>query len=582
MNKVYKKLLLDGVKEHKLGISLILAAVLLTKLASMSPPFILKIIIDKIPSYQTAVDGFNYLPLLAITYATCFFSATIFEEIKEYFSQKLIQPQIVEVGTKAFNSLINLPEEFSLTNKSGAVMRDIDRGLKSAQSLATLIVHTILPTFLEVILVTIYCFIFYDLWISITIFMGVILYSSLTILGSKVLTEQKELLNSSDSEGAAKLGEAITNSETIKLFRAEEYETKQYSSLLTSYSDKAIRYQFLHAKFRSLQQVVIAIVLSAILVQASFLAMNHKMSAGDFVLLNALVMQILMPISFLGYVWKEALRFTADIKKLSDIFEYPSTPIIEGALKENVLLTAPSVEFRGVSFSYLKDQEILRDVSFSIPRGKVIALVGGSGSGKTTIAKLLLGFLDPSTGSIVIDGKSTTLQERQVYREYIGVVPQNVVLFHGTISANIAYGKRDATQSEIEMVAQETKIDSLINALPMGYETEVGERGLKLSGGERQMMGIARALIKNPVMLVLDEASSSLDSISEAKFIEGALKAKGDRTCLIIAHRLSTIKTADEIIVLEGGTVVERGSHDVLLVKNGIYASLWHAQSSSH
>jgi ABC-type transport system involved in Fe-S cluster assembly fused permease/ATPase subunit len=581
MNNIYKTQILDGLKKHKLQVLFILLLVLLAKISVIGLPFILKLIIDEIPKYQLEhlSGGLIYLPLLAVGYASFFLSTTLFDEAKVYFSEKLIQPMVAEIGACAFNKLLNLPEAYILSNKSGAVMRDIDRGLKAMQSLSTLFIHTIMPTFLELLFVTIFCFFNYDYWITFIIFSGVFLHGTITVKGSHALAIEKVKLNEADSASAAKLGEAVTNSETIKLFAAEAYETQEFLSSLNSYSTHAIKFQFMHSRLRAYQQLVIAIVLAALLVRASFLAMHNLMSAGEFVLLNALAMQVLLPISFLGSTWKEALRLKADISRLSDLFKIESPNY--NALSTNSFLGAapPSIRFDKVSFLYDGGPAILVDASFWIPSGKFVALVGLSGSGKTTITKLLLGFLSPTSGNIEINQIITNQLARQQFMTFVGVVPQNVTLFHGSVAANIAYGKRSASREEIVNVARLAQIDNFIDSLSSGYETEVGERGLKLSGGERQMLGIARALINDPKMLILDEASSSLDSISESRFIQSAIKARGYRTCLVIAHRLSTIMQADEILVLDNGSIVEQGTHDALLKKDGRYASLWRAQN---
>jgi ATP-binding cassette subfamily B protein len=306
--------------------------------------------------------------------------------------------------------------------------------------------------------------------------------------------------------------------------------------------------------------------------------MNNLMTAGQFVLLVALAMQVLLPVSFLGSIWKEAMRLLADVSKLSELLEAPSVQYNAPTTSKEIAEVPPSISFNNVVFAYVNDDNFLSDVSFSVPSGGVAALVGESGSGKTTITKLLLGFIEQKSGEIQINGNTTTQQERRLYRGHVGVVPQNVTLFHGTIASNIAYGKRLASMAEIEAAAKLAQIDGFIKTLPEGYSTQVGERGLKLSGGQRQMLGIARALINNPKLLILDEASSALDSLSESRFIESALTARQGRTCIVIAHRLSMVTQADLILVLDKGAIIESGTHATLLDKKGKYAALWAAQ----
>jgi ABC-type transport system involved in Fe-S cluster assembly fused permease/ATPase subunit len=579
MRHSYATQILTNLRNHKLKLTTILILVLLAKVFAIALPFTLKLIVDGISEIQNNdIQKYYYLPLFAIAYACCFLSTTIFDEAKEYLSEKLIQPIVANVGANAFEKLINLPDEFIISNKSGAVMRDIDRGLKALQSLSTLLIHTIFPTLIELIFVITFCFISFDYWISSVILIGIFVHLTITLIGSERLSKEKINLNYADSESAVKLSDAVTNSETIKLFSSEKYETEEFYKSLKKYSSHAIKFQLMHSRLRSLQQIVISIALGIILIRATYLASINQMTAGEFVLLNALAMQVLLPISFFGSVWKEALRLKADVSKLSELFSFPS-PNKELNPCEVYLEKSPSIEFKNVAFIYDDGTRVLSDVSFSIPSGTTTAIVGSSGSGKTTIARLLLGFLEPTRGSIFINEAQFNQVERQNFRSQIGVVPQNVVLFHGTIASNISYGKRTATLAEIQKSAKDAQLESVINGLVKGYETEVGERGMKLSGGERQRLGIARALLNNPKVLILDEASSSLDSISEAQFIQGSINAQEDRTCLIIAHRLSSIMHADQILVIDKGQVVEQGSHESLLREKGMYAALWRAQN---
>jgi len=562
---------------------LILLLIVLAKITAIGLPFLLKLIVDEIPAYQSQrfKGEIIYLPLLAIAYASFFLSTTLFDETKEYLSEKLIQPIVAKIGANAFDKLINLPDDDLISKKSGALMRDIDRGLKGLQSLTILFIHTIIPTFFELLFVSVFCFFTYDIWISATILIGILIHGLITLVGSETLSKEKIKLNEVDSTSAALLGEAVTNSETIKLFSAEDYETARFLRALNAYSSQAIRFQFLHSRLRAVQQTVIAIVLGILLVRASFLAINNLMTAGKFVLLVALAMQVLLPVSFLGSIWKEAMRLLADVSKLSELLELPSASYNSQTTYKKISEVPPSISFNNVTFAYGNDENFLSDVTFSIPSGGVAALVGASGSGKTTITKLLLGFIEQKSGEIQFNDNTTTQQERFLYRRYVGVVPQNVTLFHGTIASNIAYGKRSASMAEIQAAAKLAQIDDFIGTLPAGYSTQVGERGLKLSGGQRQMLGIARALINNPKLLILDEASSALDSLSESRFIESALTARQGRTCIVIAHRLSMVSQADLILVLEKGVIIESGTHMILLKKKGKYAALWAAQNSA-
>ena len=583
MNTFYKTLVFGIFRKHAPQVLLILLLIVLAKITAIGLPFLLKLIVDEIPAYQSQrfKGEIIYLPLLAIAYASFFLSTTLFDETKEYLSEKLIQPIVAKIGANAFDKLINLPDDDLISKKSGALMRDIDRGLKGLQSLTILFIHTIIPTFFELLFVSVFCFFTYDIWISATILIGILIHGLITLVGSETLSKEKIKLNEVDSTSAALLGEAVTNSETIKLFSAEDYETARFLRALNAYSSQAIRFQFLHSRLRAVQQTVIAIVLGILLVRASFLAINNLMTAGKFVLLVALAMQVLLPVSFLGSIWKEAMRLLADVSKLSELLELPSASYNSQTTYKKISEVPPSISFNNVTFAYGNDENFLSDVTFSIPSGGVAALVGASGSGKTTITKLLLGFIEQKSGEIQFNDNTTTQQERFLYRRYVGVVPQNVTLFHGTIASNIAYGKRSASMAEIQAAAKLAQIDDFIGTLPAGYSTQVGERGLKLSGGQRQMLGIARALINNPKLLILDEASSALDSLSESRFIESALTARQGRTCIVIAHRLSMVSQADLILVLEKGVIIESGTHMILLKKKGKYAALWAAQNSA-
>jgi ABC-type transport system involved in Fe-S cluster assembly fused permease/ATPase subunit len=481
------------------------------------------------------------------------------------------------IALEVFHHLHALSLRFHLERQTGGLTRDIERGTRGISTLLSFMVFSVLPTLLEIALVTGFLIYKFDVWFGVITVGALVLYVALTFVISEWRTHHRRQMNEMDSKANTKAIDSLLNYETVKYFGNENYEAKRYDGNLQSYERAVVKSETSLGLLNAVQAMVIAMAVSLLMWRAADGIVNGHLTLGDLVMVNALLIQLYIPLNFLGVMYREIKQAMVDMEKmfrlLSENREVEDKP---GATP--LAVRGASVRFENVEFSYDGRREILRNVSFEVPAGKKVAVVGTSGSGKSTLARLLFRFYDVGKGRITIDGQDLRDVTQESVRAALGVVPQDTVLFNDTILYNISYGRPQASRDEIENAARVAHISDFIARLPDRWETMVGERGLKLSGGEKQRVSIARTLLKNPPILVFDEATSALDSHTEKSIQAELAEISRDRTTLVIAHRLSTVVDADEILVLEHGQIVERGNFRQLLAANGRFAEMWRLQ----
>ena len=518
---------------------------------------------------------------LIVAYGLLRVSASLFTELRESLFARVTQNAVRKVALQVFEHLHSLALSFHLARQTGGVSRDIERGTRGIQSLISYSLYSILPTLIEFCLVLGYFAYSYDIWFAAITLAALILYISFTVAITEWRTHFRRTMNDMDSKANQKAIDSLLNFETVKYFGNEAFEAGRYDDNLARYQEAAVKSQKSLALLNLGQQVIIATGLVLILWRATIGVVNGTMTLGDLVLVNTLMIQLYVPLNFLGVIYREIKQSLTDMDRMFSLLntekEIADSPNAKPLHIANYA-HGPDVCFENVSFHYDVKREILRNISFNIPAGTITAVVGQSGAGKSTLARLLFRFYDIQSGKILMDGQNIQEVTQATLRKAIGIVPQDTVLFNDTIGYNIAYGDPKATVQEIHEAARAAQIDGFIKHLPDGYETQVGERGLKLSGGEKQRVAIARTLLKKPAMLIFDEATSALDSKTERAFQEELLGLAKNRTTLIIAHRLSTIIHADQILVMDHGEIVECGTHIELLGMNGRYAEMWQMQ----
>jgi ABC-type transport system involved in Fe-S cluster assembly fused permease/ATPase subunit len=566
--------LLPYLWEFKGRVALAMALLVIAKLANVSVPLVLKEIIDTLDQPRAIVT----LPvLLLIGYGALRLCSTLFGELRDAVFAKVTQRAIRRVAIQVFGHLHALSLRFHLQRQTGGVSRDIERGTRGISFLLNFMLFNILPTLFEISLVAIILISRYDIWFSLIIFATLAAYIALTLSVTEWRMIFRRTMNDMDSKANTQAIDSLLNYETVKYFGNETWEAQRYDAHMQKWEAAAIRNQTSLAALNSGQSAIIAIGATLLLWLAADGVIKGSMSLGDLVLVNAFMLQLYMPLHFLGFVYREIKHSLADMEKMfsllaenEEIKDRPGAP--------DLILRDSGVRFEHVNFGYDPNRQILFDVSFEIPAGRNIAVVGHSGSGKSTLARLLFRFYDVTDGRILISGQNISEVTQKSLRAAIGIVPQDSVLFNDSIYYNIAYGRPGATREEVLEAARSAHIHEFIENLPEKYETAVGERGLKLSGGEKQRVAIARALLKQPAILIFDEATSALDSKSE-KLIQAELKRiSSNRTTLTIAHRLSTIADSDQILVMDKGYIIERGTHRELLAAKGTYAHMWELQ----
>ena len=574
--------LLPYLLEYKFRVAIALSCLVAAKVANLGIPILMKQLIDVLNIKANSPQALLIVPSgLILAYGLLRISASLFTELRESLFARVTQNAVRKVALQVFEHLHSLALSFHLARQTGGVSRDIERGTRGIQSLISYSLYSILPTLIEFCLVLGYFAYSYDIWFASITLAALVLYIGFTVAVTEWRTHFRRTMNEMDSRANQKAIDSLLNFETVKYFGNESFEARRYDENLMRYQAAAVKSQKSLALLNLGQQTIIATGLVMILWRATIGVVNGTMTLGDLVLVNTLMIQLYIPLNFLGVIYREIKQSLTDMDRMFSLLnterEIADSPNAK-PLHIHDQGYGPEVRFENVSFHYNVKREILKDVSFTIPAGTITAVVGQSGAGKSTLARLLFRFYDIQSGKILIDDQDIQDVTQASLRKAIGIVPQDTVLFNDTIGYNIAYGDPKASIEEMYESARAAQIDFFIRHLPDGYETQVGERGLNLSGGEKQRVAIARTLLKKPAMLIFDEATSALDSKTERAFQEELLSLAKNRTTLIIAHRLSTIIHADQILVMAHGQIVERGTHLELLLINGHYAEMWQMQ----
>jgi ATP-binding cassette, subfamily B, heavy metal transporter len=551
------------------------------KLANVSVPILLKNLVDSMNVKPGDPAAVLVVPAgLLVGYGLLRLSTTLFTELRELVFAKATQGAARSIALQTFEHLHALSLRFHLERQTGGMTRDIERGVRGIESLISYSLYSIVPTLIEVTLVLSILAVKFDAWFAWITLAALALYISFSVAVTEWRTKFRREANEFDSAAHTKAVDSLLNYETVKYFNNEGFEARRYDESLEKLRKARLKSQTTLSLLNTGQQMIIAVSLVAMLWRATQGVVDGRMTLGDLVMVNAFMIQLYIPLNFLGVLYREIKQSLTDLDKMFVLMEKER----EVADKPGALPLArsdPTVRFENVSFAYEPARPILHHVSFEIPAGKTVAVVGPSGSGKSTLARLMYRFYDVQQGRITIGGQDIREVTQASVRQAIGIVPQDTVLFNDTVEYNIAYGRPGASRAEVEEAARAARIHSFIESTPRGYQTMVGERGLKLSGGEKQRVAIARTLLKNPPIMIFDEATSALDSANE-RAIQAELKGVArNKTTLVIAHRLSTVVDAHEILVLEAGRIVERGTHGELLARGGRYADMWALQQQS-
>ncbi len=561
--------------EHRNRVLLALVFLILAKLSNIAGPFLLKYIVDALDSEKSQLIATPVALVLA--YGLARFSNIIMGEIRDTVFGRVTERAMRKIGLEVFRHLHNLDLDFHLNRRTGGLSRDIERGTTGISFLMRFFVFNIAPTFIEIFLVVGILLFNYGWGFALITLVAVILYTGYSVTATEWRTQFVREANIADSASNTRAVDSLLNFETVKYFTNEDFEAKRYDYELGKWEQARRKNRLSLFSLNGGQALIIALAMTSMMWLAAHQVAAGVMTIGDFVLINAFMIQLFLPLNFLGFVYREIKGSMANIEKMLQLLQVKAT-VCDVPEAPSLNVQTVDIEFRDVAFSYRKDRKILRGVSFSIGAGQKVAVVGESGAGKSTLVKLLFRFYDVDSGSITIGGVDISKVSKQSLRRAIGIVPQDTVLFNDTLFENVRYGCPNASDEDVANAIHLAHLDSFISQLPDGHQTTVGERGLKLSGGEKQRVAIARTILKRSPILVFDEATSSLDSKSEQAILRALGEVAKGHTSLVIAHRLSTIIDADNIVVLDQGVVVEQGTHEQLLALRSHYAELWFTQ----
>jgi ABC-type transport system involved in Fe-S cluster assembly fused permease/ATPase subunit len=561
--------------EYRNRVLLALGCLILAKLGNVVGPFILKYIVDALDSEKTQLIA---APIaLVLAYGLARFANVLFGELRDTVFGHVTERAMRKIGIKVFRHLHNLDLDFHLNRRTGGLSRDIERGTTGISFLMRFFVFNIVPTFIEIFMVVGILLYNYGWGFALITLSAVLAYVWFSVAATEWRTKFVREANIADSASNNRAVDSLLNFETVKYFTNEEFEVQRYDYELEKWESARRKNRLSLFSLNGGQALIIAVAMTAMMWLATSRVAAGTMTLGDFVLINAFMIQLFLPLNFLGFVYREIKGSMANIEKMLQLLEI--TTSVDDRLEAKTLQPAAwDIEFTDVSFSYRPDRKILNNVSFTIGAGQKVAVVGASGAGKSTLVKLLFRFYDLDEGNITIGGTDISHVTKNSLRQAIGIVPQDTVLFNDSVFENVRYGCPEASDPEVSNAIYLAHLDNFISQLPEGHQTRVGERGLKLSGGEKQRVAIARTILKRSPVLVFDEATSSLDSKSEQAILTALREVAEGHTSLVIAHRLSTIIDADKIVVLDHGRIVEQGSHEALLEQRGYYADLWFAQ----
>ena len=550
------------------------------KLANVGVPILLKHLVDALDIKSGDARAALVVPVgLLLAYGLLRFSTTMFTELRDLVFSKATQGASRSIALTTFEHLHALSLRFHLERQTGGMTRDIERGVRSTESLISYSLYSILPTLIEMALVLGILAVRFDVWFAIITLAALAFYITFTVTVTEWRTRFRREANAQESAAHTKAIDSLLNYETVKYFNNEKFESERYDVNLENLRRVRLKSQTTLSMLNTGQQLIIGTALVAILWRATQGVVDGRLTLGDLVMINAFMIQLYIPLNFLGVIYREIKQSLTDLNRMFTLMDKErEVADASGAQPLQIGGQSPEVRFENVQFAYDPSRPILKDVSFTIPAGKTVAVVGPSGSGKSTLARLLFRFYDVQSGHVRIAGQDIRDVTQESVRQAVGIVPQDTVLFNDTVEYNIAYGQPGATHEQVVAAAKAARIHDFIAATPQGYETRVGERGLKLSGGEKQRVAIARTLLKNPPILIFDEATSALDSANERAIQNELRSAAQGKTSLVIAHRLSTVVEAHEILVMEAGHIIERGTHEQLLAGGGRYASMWNMQ----
>ena len=567
-------------KDLRIRVSFAVVALVLAKIASVSTPLVLGSAVNSLTELSSGINLFMLVPIaLVVGYGVTRVIAFTFVEIRDALFSKVSQHSIRQISLTMFQHLHNLSLQFHLNRQTGALAKYIDRGTKGIDFLLRYVLFNIAPTFFEVFLVSGILFYLYGPWYAVVTLVTIGLYSFLTFKITEWRNVFRKRMNQADNDVSTKMIDSLLNFETVKYFNNEAFEANRLDQSLEEYELAANQSRHSLSLLNIAQTFIIMVGITIMLVMSVYGIKSGEINIGGFVVINAYMLQLYQPLNWLGSVYREIRQALTDMENMFSLLEV--APITNDDLNDIPQSNDAEIRFENISFDYDIRRTIIKNISFTVPNGKKVAIVGPTGAGKSTISRLLFKFYDPKEGNIFINNTNVNKISQNSLRKIIGVVPQDTVLFNDTIYYNIAYGNTGATKEEVISAAQNADIHDFIKILPDGYETIVGERGLKLSGGEKQRVAIARTILKNPKIFFFDEATSALDTSTEKEIQKNLENVSKGKTTLIIAHRLSTAANADNIIVLDQGTIIEQGTHESLLLEKGKYFEMWGKQKPS-